>query len=73
MTEENYGHAWQIDHCLPTASFNLLDEKDLKKCFNWINLRPIYSNENNLNKAKFDYHLYLLQEVKANYFFKLKV
>ena len=71
MTLENYGSVWQIDHCLPIASFNLLDENERKKCLNWIDLRPIYSNENNLKKAKIDYHLYLLQEVKAYQFLKL--
>ena len=71
MTIENYGSLWQIDHCLPIASFNLLDENDMKKCFNWINLRPMYSNENNFKKAKIDHYLYLLQEVKAKYFTKL--
>ena len=71
MTLENYGSVWQIDHCLPIASFNLLDENEMKKCFNWINLRPMYSNENNLKKAKIDYHLYLLQEVKAYHFHRL--
>ena len=71
MTIENYGSVWQIDHCLPIASFNLLDENDMKKCFDWINLRPMYSNENNFKKAKIDQYLYLLQEVKAKYFTKL--
>ena len=61
MTLENYGSVWQIDHCIPIASFSLLDENDMKNCFNWINLRLMYSNENNLKKAKIDYHLYLLQ------------
>ena len=28
MTLENYGSTRQIDHCLPLASFNLLDEDD---------------------------------------------
>ena len=65
MTIENYGSVWTIDHCLAIASFNMLDENDVKKCFNWINLRPIYV-KNNINKGeKIDYHLYLLQEVKA--------
>ena len=41
MTLENYGSVWQIDHCLPVASFNLLDENDIKKCFNCVNLRPM--------------------------------
>ena len=42
MTLENYGKIWCLDHCFPIASFNLLDENDIKKCFNWINLRPMY-------------------------------
>ena len=73
MTVENYGSVWQIDHCLPITSFNLLDEHDIKKCFNWVNLRPMYSNENNSKNIRIDYHLYLLQEVKAYQFIKLNV
>ena len=71
MTLENYGSVWQIDHCLPIASFNLLDENDMKNCFNWINLRPMYSNKNNSKKAKVENHLCLIQEVKAKSFLKL--
>ena len=70
MTLENYGSTWQIDLCLPIASFNLLDENDIKKRFNWIKLRPISSSENNSKNAKINYHLYLLQEVKSKYFLK---
>ena len=73
MTLENYGSMWQIDHCLPIASFNLLEENERKKCFNWTNLRPMYSNENNMKKAKINYRLYLLQQIKAIYFMKLNV
>ena len=73
MTIENYGSAWQIDDCLPIASFNLLDENDMKKCFSWIILRPMFSKENNSKNDKIDHYLYLCQEVKANYFEKLKI
>ena len=69
MTVENYGSVWQSDHCLAIASFNLLDENDMKKCFNWINSRPMYVKDNIINGDKIDYHLYLLPEVKAQYFF----
>ena len=31
MTKEKYGPVWQIDHCIPIASFNLLDENQLEK------------------------------------------
>ena len=41
-TVENYDSDWLIDHCLPVASFNLFDENDMKKCFNWVNLRPMH-------------------------------
>ena len=34
MTIENFGSVWQIDRCSPIASFNLLDENEMKKCFN---------------------------------------
>ena len=73
LTLENYGKNWCLDHCLPIASFNLLDENDLKKCFNWTNLRPMSSNDNNFKKDKIDMRLYLLQEVEAKYFSKLNV
>ena len=71
MTIENYGSVWQIDHCLPIASFNLLDEKDMKKCFNWVNLRPMYVKVNIVKGDKIDYHLYLLQETKGKNLKKL--
>ena len=68
MTLENYGKVWYLDHCLPIASFDLLDENDVKKCFNWINLRPMYVEDKIMKRDKIDYHLYLLKEVKAKYF-----
>ena len=71
MTVGNYGTVWQIDHCLAVASFNLLDEKDMKKCFNWVNLRPTYVKDNIIKGDKIDIRLYLLQETKAYQFIKL--
>ena len=65
MTLENYGKLWCLDHCLPIASFNWLDENDMKNCFSWINLRPMYVKDNMIKGDKIDYHLYLLPEVKA--------
>ena len=73
MITENYGSVWKIDHCLPIASFNLLNENDMKNCFNWVNLRPMFSTENNSKKAKTDPYLYHCPEVKAKYFLKFNV
>ena len=72
MTVKTYGSVWQIDHCLPITSLNLLDENDMKKCFNWINLRQMYFKENNSMNNKIDHYLYLCQEVKAKYFIEIK-
>ena len=71
MAIEKYGSLWQIDHCLPITSFNLLDENDVKKYFNWLTLRPMYSKENNSKNDKIDHYLYLLQEIKGIFFMKL--
>ena len=73
MTLEIYGIIWCLDHCLAVASFNLSDGIEKKKCFNWINLRPLYVKDNLTKGDKIDYHLYLLQEIKGNYFMKLNV
>ena len=54
MSLDKYGSVWQIDHCLPITSFRLLDENDMKKCFIWINLRPLSSKENNSNNDEID-------------------
>ena len=70
MTIENYGKNWYLVHCLPIASFNLLDEIDMKKCFNWINFRPLYVKYINIEGDKIDQYLYLCQEVKAKFFLK---
>ena len=73
MTLENYGSVWQIDYCLAVASFILLDENDMRNCFNWVNLRPMYVEDKIIEGKKIDMRLYLLQEVKAYSFLKLNI
>ena len=71
MSIDNNGSVWCIDHCLPIEIFNLLEEKAMKNCFIWINLRPMYTKENNSKRAKIDNRLYLMQETKAYQFLNL--
>ena len=71
MSLDKYGSVWCFDHCLPAASFSLLNEKGIKKCFDWINLRLMYTKENNSKRSKIDNRLYLMQEVKAYQFLKI--
>ena len=52
MSWDNYGAYWQIDHVIPCASFDLTNEGEIYKCFNWTNLRPFEKTENNSKNAK---------------------
>ena len=50
MTVDNYGSVWYLDFVLPISSFNLLDEKELEKAMNWMNICPVLL-EKNMQKA----------------------
>lgn len=52
MSWDNYGSYWHIDHILPCASFNLLDESQQRICFNYKNLQPLEAKENIRKGAK---------------------
>ena len=73
MTIENYGKVWCLDHCYPLSKINLSNENDLYKSTNWVNLRPLYMEDNLVKGDKIDNRLYLLQQIKAKYFMKLNV
>ena len=48
MTWDNHGIRWHIDHVIPCDSFNLKtgSDKDIYKCFNWKNTKPMYISDN---------------------------
>ena len=68
MTEENYSKIWCLDHCLPLSKTNLSNKNDMYKSTKWINLRPRYVKDNIIKSDRIEYHLHLLQEVKAKFF-----
>ena len=51
MSWNNQGE-WHIDHIKPCASFNLLDPVQLKECFHYTNLQPLWG-EDNIRKNSF--------------------
>ncbi len=46
MNWDNYGTYWSIDHIIPVCKFDLTDENEKYKCWNWSNMMPttIYFN-----------------------------
>ena len=40
MNWNNYGLFWSIDHIIPVCKFNLSDEDEKFKCWNWSNMMP---------------------------------
>lgn len=43
---------WHMDHVVPVASFNMMDEEHISLCFHWSNLQPLdaLKNHSKLNK-----------------------
>lgn len=46
MNWDNYGKIWHIDHIVPSSYFNHDDKEEVKRCWNWQNLRPLYAKKN---------------------------
>ncbi len=73
MSWDNYGTYWHIDHVTPCESFDAIDENELKKCFSWKNLRPLYGPENMSKNAQIITKDILNQEIKVHYYYTLKL
>jgi len=47
MSWDNYGKdGWHIDHIRPCASFDLTDMEQVKQCFHYTNLQPLWAFDN---------------------------
>lgn len=46
MTWENYGKVWHIDHRLPSSFFDYNDLTEIKLCWHWGNLQPMFTKDN---------------------------
>ena len=52
MSWNNYGSVWHLDHCVPCNNFDLSKDIEVKKCFNYNNMKPMFAKEN-LSKQNF--------------------
>jgi hypothetical protein len=41
MDWDNYGSLWSIDHIIPVCKFDLTNNNEKLKCWNWSNLMPV--------------------------------
>lgn len=51
---DNYGKAWQFEHIVPSTYFNYGDEKDLKLCWSFINIRVQPLDEEGQQSSSFN-------------------
>ena len=55
MSWDNYGSfGWHIDHRRPVSSFDLSKKEDLKECFHYTNLQPLWAEDNYKKGSKYD-------------------
>lgn len=51
MSFENYGQ-WHIDHITPVDSFDFTKKEDIKKCFHFTNMQPLWAVDNRRKSNK---------------------
>jgi len=46
MTWGNYGKKWHIDHRIPVSAFDVNNPAEVRTCFHFSNLQPMWAKEN---------------------------
>lgn len=56
MSWKNWGHrGWHLDHIKPCCQFDLSKSEEQRKCFHYINLQPLWAEENLSKGGKLNY------------------
>ena len=53
MNWENQG-LWHMDHIRPCSSFNFENEEEIKMCFHYTNLQPLWASDNLTKSSAFN-------------------
>lgn len=67
MNKENFGIVWGIDHIIPVEVFDLNNENDKKLCYHYLNLMPMFNNDNKFKGASIHFSLIKLNRLKEKY------
>lgn len=74
MTKENFGSVWGLDHIVPVDLFDLDNEGELKLCYNFNNIMPMFNVDNRLKGASVHFSLAKLESMYTNeYIDNLKI
>lgn len=52
MRWENYGDEWVVDHIHPLSSFDLTDNKQIRRACHFTNLQPLWKEDNQSKAAR---------------------
>ena len=66
MTNENFGSLWGLDHIVPVELFDFNDENDLKLCYNYNNIMPMFNSDNRVKGASVHFSLDKLNTMHTN-------
>lgn len=61
MTFDNYCKVWNLDHIVPVFLFDLTKEDELKLCYNYQNIMPMYRKDNKYKGGSVHFSLELLK------------
>ena len=71
MDVSEFKQNYEIDHCIPIATFALSNPKYQYDAFHWSNCQPLLKSKNRSKGAKRNLYSEVLQELKLIMFLKL--
>lgn len=66
MTKENFGKTWGLDHIVPVELFDLSNEDELRLCYNYNNIMPMFNTDNRLKGASVHFSKMKLESMTTN-------
>lgn len=66
MDYSNFGTEWSLDHIVPVNAFDLSDEEQLRLCYNYNNIMPMYNIDNRNKGASLHFSILKLKTLEQN-------